>query len=128
MSKVTLCQSCQKADCSLGGCSWSNHLIPVEGWKAEPTSISYLVIECPEYIEDPPRGRINPAILNDIQDYEFKKDPLEYLRRYSHEITDKRSRGGGVREISIKRKRYSLWFSYGGTSFFFINLSIDGFV
>lgn len=43
-----------------GGCSWSNELIPVEGWEAIPTKLgkhveSYVVLKCPKY--KPHRGR-----------------------------------------------------------------------
>ena len=43
-----------------GGCSWSNDLIPVEGWEAIPTKLgksveSYVVLKCPKY--RPHRGR-----------------------------------------------------------------------
>lgn len=52
-TKDTLCWDCEKAT---GGCSWSDKLIPVEGWDAIPTKIkmviyketdSYKVLNCP---------------------------------------------------------------------------------
>ena len=59
--KTTLCWDCQKAT---GKCSWSEKLIPVEGWTAEPTYTassdmhSYRVIECPEFVRDKPKKRV----------------------------------------------------------------------
>lgn len=55
--KESLCWNCSKA---CGGCSWSNHLIPVKGWKAKQVYNkdfddfkvkAYKVIECPEFVE-----------------------------------------------------------------------------
>jgi hypothetical protein len=55
--KNTLCWTCKKC---YGQCSWSANFIPVEGWQALPTTLnnntyvdtSYLVIKCPEYVDD----------------------------------------------------------------------------
>ena len=51
----TLCWTCKNSvpnpDKNLG-CSWSECLVPVEGWYAELTNISYFVIDCPEYIPE----------------------------------------------------------------------------
>lgn len=53
-----LCAKCRNA---CGGCRWSDELLPVEGWNAEPTKIyinkgkpidSFHVIACPMYIPD----------------------------------------------------------------------------
>lgn len=53
-----LCAECGKA---CGGCRWSDKLMPVDGWNAEPSKIyinkhkpvdSFHVIECPEYVPD----------------------------------------------------------------------------
>ena len=53
-----LCATCGRA---CGGCRWSDELLPVEGWNAEPSKIyidkrkpvdSFHVIECPQYIPD----------------------------------------------------------------------------
>ena len=69
--KDTLCWRCANAHPNLEktrGCSWSRKLIPVEGWKAEKTTVycqrregrkldeSYIVRSCPEFISD---GREN---------------------------------------------------------------------
>ena len=60
--KDTLCWKCMKA---CGDCSWSDHWEhqPVKGWKAIPTKIntdyrsdgSFIVIECPEFIQEKPK-------------------------------------------------------------------------
>lgn len=42
----TLCWGCEKAS---GRCSWSKKFVPVEGWKAIPTTKSFDVYECPEF-------------------------------------------------------------------------------
>ncbi len=58
--KQTLCWCCAKA--VNGGCSWSNKFEPVDGWRAEPSTVrsnitgtprvaTWLVIECPEFVE-----------------------------------------------------------------------------
>jgi len=59
--KDTKCWHCQNAvpgkHC---GCSWSERLQPVEGWKAIPEQLagmrelSYRVLECPEFVPDSP--------------------------------------------------------------------------
>lgn len=62
--KHTKCWDCAKAT---GGCSWSDHLIPVQGWAAVPTELknskmsvvedgSYIVIDCPLFIRDAEDG------------------------------------------------------------------------
>lgn len=58
--KQTLCFSCERLDCS-----WMKDLKPVEGWKANKSSIkynnggiSYNVVHCPEYKPFPER-RVN---------------------------------------------------------------------
>ena len=51
-----LCWRCKNA---CGGCSWSDCLIPVGGWTAEPTIVkdsmkdfaSYKIRKCPQFIE-----------------------------------------------------------------------------
>ena len=43
-----LCWSCSKA-CGGSDCSWANKLQPVEGWEAEPSIVTYRIIECPLY-------------------------------------------------------------------------------
>lgn len=57
-----LCEECRNA---CGGCKWSDELLPVDGWNAEPTKIyinkrkpidSFHVIECPEYVPDRKRN------------------------------------------------------------------------
>ena len=54
----TICWDCEKA---LGGCSWSEKLVPVDGWEAVPTVKqqfrgeplhSFCVISCPEFKRD----------------------------------------------------------------------------
>lgn len=58
--RPTLCWFCRKAT---GGCSWSHHFEPIEGWDAEPTLVgtqksaggmqrSYHVKHCPEFEVD----------------------------------------------------------------------------
>lgn len=56
-NKDTLCWHCKKFS---GLCSWSDRFEPVNGWKAEKTSVkterntlidSYIVRECPEFVE-----------------------------------------------------------------------------
>ena len=59
MSLFTLCWCCSKAT---GGCSWSDHLKPVKGWTAKPTTInsrtgdSYMIYACPEFKQDAVEG------------------------------------------------------------------------
>ena len=54
-------QLCAKCWNACGGCRWSDELMPVEGWNAEPTKVyidkrkpvdSFHVIACPLYIPD----------------------------------------------------------------------------
>lgn len=49
-----LCWECTKA--TNGGCSWSKHLQPVEGWTAILTHLSaydsYKITDCPEFEYD----------------------------------------------------------------------------
>lgn len=54
----TICWMCVNAT---GRCSWSEDLIPVEGWIAEPTKIkitdnqtldSFKVLACPLFVQD----------------------------------------------------------------------------
>lgn len=61
------CWDCAK---SCGGCSWSRDFIPVDGWKAAPTSKhnanrvgteSYQIEYCPEYEKETP---IDPQTLD----------------------------------------------------------------
>lgn len=58
MKSPTLCWDCAKA---LGGCSWSDFFIPVDGWEARkfhkdeasrPDHESYFVYQCPEFQRD----------------------------------------------------------------------------
>lgn len=63
----TLCWTCQNSvanpDKNLG-CSWSIHLKPVEGWYAQKSDISYLVIDCPNYIPTKHRKKKNINFFN----------------------------------------------------------------
>ncbi len=67
-----LCAKCQNA---CGGCRWSDELMPVEGWDAEPTKIyinkrkpidSFRINSCPEFKLD---GRKNVSNLSDDAAY-----------------------------------------------------------
>ena len=67
---TTICDFCKNG---CGGCSWSDGLIPVTGWKAVKTTIrrdpfavmkSFQVFECPEFY--PGRGRIKKG--SDLDD------------------------------------------------------------
>ena len=58
----TLCVFCAKA-CN-GACSWSDALVPVDGWTADRTAKGYLVKECPEFQQDRLEPR-DPQALND---------------------------------------------------------------
>ena len=53
VSTSTLCWNCANAT---GNCSWSENLIPVNGWKAiyveKDKADSYIVLECPEFKRD----------------------------------------------------------------------------
>ena len=53
VANSTLCWECANAT---GNCSWSEDLIPVEGWVAEYSTKtkedSYRVIACPEFVRD----------------------------------------------------------------------------
>ena len=57
-----LCETCGRA---CGGCKWSDELLPVDGWSAEPSKIyinkrkpidSFYVKSCPEYRPDGPKN------------------------------------------------------------------------
>lgn len=57
-------QLCAKCANACGGCRWSDDLLPVEGWDAEPTKVyidsgtpmdSFLVKSCPMFKPDGPR-------------------------------------------------------------------------
>ena len=57
-NKHTLCWDCKNAT---GNCSWSQELIPVKGWTAEPSEKEYgsfTVQFCPEFIRDSIGGGI----------------------------------------------------------------------
>lgn len=64
-TRMTLCWSCSRASGD-NQCSWAKSFQPVEGWEASKrilysdrgNMISYQVINCPEYIKDPPRESI----------------------------------------------------------------------
>lgn len=54
---IQLCWSCSKF---AGGCRWTKHFLPVEGWTATPKpyrhggdreTVTYSIMECPEYEE-----------------------------------------------------------------------------
>lgn len=53
------CQLCWNCKNACGGCSWSRHFIPVDGWTAEVTIVkdslgdiqSYRIKKCPEFIK-----------------------------------------------------------------------------
>ena len=50
--KGQLCWYCKNSG---GGCSWSNGLIPIEGWTAKKTKTeggSYRISKCPQFIEE----------------------------------------------------------------------------
>ena len=54
-----ICWDCKNA---CGGCSWSDNLVPVDGWRAIETvdaygEPGYRVRRCPEYVEDDRRTR-----------------------------------------------------------------------
>ena len=71
--KNTICWHCANA---CGGCSWSDELIPVNGWNAVETRINcigqgFIVMGCPEYIEEAPGHRKRPD--------EFDPDGCERL-------------------------------------------------
>ena len=48
--RETLCITCMKL-CK-GACSWSDHFEPLSGWTAIENRQGYLVVECPEYVND----------------------------------------------------------------------------
>ena len=48
--RETLCITCLKL-CK-AGCSWSERFEPVNGWTAQENHQGYLVIACPEYVND----------------------------------------------------------------------------
>ena len=59
MAEFTKCWECAKA--IKNGCTWSDHLEPVEGWEAIPTVKSqfrgdplhsFMVVACPEFERD----------------------------------------------------------------------------
>ena len=76
MAEMTKCWDCAKA--ANNGCSWSDHLEPVEGWVAVPTVKSqfrgdplhsFLVMDCPEFERDAWNG----GTLRQEQYEEFKR-------------------------------------------------------
>lgn len=52
MRKDTLCWKCDKACGGEAGCSWFNGFIPIDGWEAKETDISYYIKRCPLFILD----------------------------------------------------------------------------
>ncbi len=48
-----LCWYCKKA---AAGCSWSKNFTPINGWKAEKTTVNgidtYAISDCPEFVHD----------------------------------------------------------------------------
>ena len=57
--EMTICWDC--ANAANNGCSWSKHLVPVDGWTAVPTvkkqfkgekMHTFLVIRCPAFERD----------------------------------------------------------------------------
>ena len=46
----TLCLYCGNA-CN-SGCTWSAFAQPVDGWTAQKTRMGWLVIQCPEFVDD----------------------------------------------------------------------------
>ena len=59
--KETLCNDCGKA-CN-SGCSWSESLTPVEGWKVIESKPSVIVEECPEFVKEDIANR-NPQDID----------------------------------------------------------------
>ena len=63
--KSSICLDCKN---SVGFCSWSRHLIPIEGWNAEKRKVrssvgvaeTYCVRECPHFEKEPER-KVNPV-------------------------------------------------------------------
>lgn len=49
MAKTTKCLDCKNAT---GGCSWSEKLEPIKGWKAEARPEGYFVNSCPQFVRD----------------------------------------------------------------------------
>ncbi len=50
-NKISICIDCEK---SAGGCQWSAHLIPIEGWKASDSEKypgGYHIKRCPDFEE-----------------------------------------------------------------------------
>lgn len=74
--KRTLCWNCSKAT---GGCSWSKSLLPVDGWDAEETDVSFKVNACPEFEKDNTK-KVPVKNIAHLPDYTFKT-----LDRYINE-------------------------------------------
>ena len=58
---MNICGDCRR----FMGCSWEREFVPVEGWEATPTKISYDVKRCPLFI--PPTAK-NPTQRNKRKD------------------------------------------------------------
>lgn len=84
-------QLCAKCANACGGCRWSDDLLPVEGWDAEPTKVyidsgtpmdSFLVKSCPMFKPDGPR---HVKSLTDDAFYRLIYAMLfELVREYAH--------------------------------------------
>lgn len=53
----SLCFDCQRPLMGKDTCSWHKEAVPVEGWLAKKTEISYAVKYCPLFIPDLPHKR-----------------------------------------------------------------------
>lgn len=97
-TKDTLCILCQNA--CRNGCSWSERLEPVKGWKAIEYRSGYQVLECPEFLKE-----TADTILPD----NFEKDGLLALAEaIAARMRDDYIYGKGPYDEMAMRKKYGL--------------------
>ena len=74
----TLCWDCVKA---IGGCSWSDDLIPVKDWLAKETKISdeqsFWVYDCPEFVRDAKNFGQERFVEGNWKGYEMSEPPTK---------------------------------------------------
>ena len=97
-TKDTLCILCQKS-CN-NGCSWSEKLEPVDGWKAIEYRTGYQVLECPEFVKETAE-----TILPDT----FEKDGcIALVEAIARKMRDDYIYGLGPAETMARRRKDGL--------------------
>lgn len=118
--KEQLCVLCQKSG---GGCKWSDHLEPVDGWTAEENLQGFFITKCPEFVKETPDTILPKDFNNDgmmlllealvrqmREDYINGRGPYDHINR-GHKKQENKKTYAEIR--AENRKLIEKWLIYG---------------